>query len=163
MDAVMENQEKEEKLHGQLMNVMLWQNGLSPNLNNEDVAAVKSASLIELLTANATVREKPPKKDADGRFSGTISTSDKAVAKFYIGLHDDDYLEADAFENACNALDDAFPDTRNGHAVIIDGEGYYSLVTLLDSGDGADETLFLAETPGELLKKIRQKLEESEE
>jgi len=104
MDAVMENQEKEEKLHGQLMNVMLWQNGLSPNLNNEDVAAVKSASLIELLTANATVREKPPKKDADGRFSGTISTSDKAVAKFYIGLHDDDYLEADAFENACNAL-----------------------------------------------------------
>lgn len=154
----MENQEKEEKLHGQLMNVMLWQNGLSPNLNNEDVAAVKSASLIELLTANATVREKPPKKDENGRFSGTISTSDEAVAKFYIGLHDDDYLEADAFEHACRALDETFPDTRNGHAVIIDGDGQYSLVTLLDSGDGADETLFLEATPGGLLKKIRQKL-----
>ena len=37
-----------------------------------------------------------------------------------------------------------------------------SKVTVILSGDGADETLFLDETPGELLKKIRQKLEESE-
>jgi hypothetical protein len=135
-------------LHSSVMTVLMHTHGIG-NVTNADVLAVKETSLSDILLAN-NLMNGFKEKAANGGFVHTLSTTDKSLAELFLRVHDPDFMVANEFEEVCNALNDTFEDTINGHGVLIDGSGCYSLIELNSSGDGANETLVTVNTPREI-------------
>lgn len=134
--------ERAKTVHGNVMKIALAIEGIQ-EVTDEDIVTFKSFALDEIVQANRMMSGyKETEEEGGTRYF--LASNDTRLAEVYLRVHDPKFLSADQFENICSALDDTFDDTTNGHGVIIDGRGNYSLVKLDCEGDGAEETLLHA-------------------
>ena len=152
--------EQAKPIHSKTMKVLMHTQGIG-EITTADVKAVKEISLIEMLQANSLM-DGYEEDTKEGKTTFFVSTTDIALAELYIRIHDEGFLVANEFQEICSAMDDTFEDTENGHGVLIDGSGYYSLIELTRSGDCAEETLCTVNSPRELYDFVKSRINEAE-
>ena len=153
--------ERAKSLHDTVMKVLMHTHGIG-EITDDDVKACKEISLSDMVYANSLMDGYREGSEEDG-FQYTTSTTDTAQAELYLRIHDDRFMVASEFQEICSAMDDAFKDTDNGHAVLIDGDGYYSLIELTRSGDCAEETLITVGSPREIYYYAKKRIAETED
>jgi len=152
--------EQAKPIHSKIMKVLMHTQGIG-EITAADVKAVKETSLSNMVLANSLMDgyQEGSKK---GGFKNYVSTTDKALAELYIRIHDEDFMVANEFKEICTAMDDAFEDTENGHGVLIDGSGHYSLIELTRSGDCAEKTLCVVHSARDLYDYAKSRINEAE-
>lgn len=154
------NIEKAKIIQSIIMKVLMHIEGISEATDSE-VATIKEYSLSDMLHANRLM-DGYKEASENGGTRHYVSTSDANLAELYLRVHDADFMTADEFEDICKGMDDTFEHTTNGHGVIIDGTGYYSLVELDRDGEGAEKTLAVVDTPRELYDFAKKRIADSE-
>jgi len=145
-----------KKRHRAMMNTLMARQEIG-ELTDEDFDAVKTLSLIEMLEANKLMTGYA---EGSSRF---VTTSPESVAELYLRLRDPDFLKAYELVGFCQRMDDAFPNTHNGHGILIDADGHYSLLQLDCNGDGAEETLATLRSPHAVRDEVNAQLGQAEE
>lgn len=141
-----------KKIHGTVMKVLMHTQGIG-GITEDDVIAVKEVALPDMLKANALMSGHKEVSD-DGCDIHFVGTTDEALAELYLRLHDKEFMVASELEEMCDAMDESFA-TVNGHGVLIDGVGNYSLIEISRCGTSADKTLFVGQTPREIYNYIK--------
>lgn len=152
--------EQAKTIHSRVMKVIMYTRGIG-EITSDDVSLVQEISLSDMALANSLMADHQEGTEATG-FTRTMSTTDAVLADLYIRVNDEDFIIAEELEEACKAMNETFSDTPNGHAVLIDGVGNYSLVKLTDSGDCAEDTLSIFGSPRALYEYVKNKTNKSE-
>jgi|GEM_PF-3111230 len=156
------NIETAKTINSMSIGILMARQGIGEFFDS-DIARLKETSLADMLEANRLMtghKEQLP----GGGTRNFVHTTDKALAELYCRLHNDEFQLASDLVEACTALDE-LRDTVNGHGILVDGYGNYSLIELDSAGDGSLETIAQACSINELLgevKKFARKLEEVE-
>jgi hypothetical protein len=145
-------------LHSAVIAVLMHTKGLG-SMSDADRETVSEASLSDILLANSMMNDHKG-SSADGGTVVFLTTTDQALAELYLRVHDKDFMTAVELQELCQAMDDAFEDTSNGHAVLVDAADNYSLIELDHAGDGALRTLKIAASPREIYDYVLGKLSE---
>jgi hypothetical protein len=151
--------EQAKRIHSIVMAVLMHTQGIG-EVTGDDVIAISDISLLEMLQANS-VMEKHKELTEISEIS-FITTTTKSLAELYLRVHNKEFMVANDFQEICSAMDDAFEGAVNGHGVLIDGAGYYSLIELSNSGDCADKTLVTLGTPREMYDYAKRRISETE-
>lgn len=155
--------EEAKKVHSVVMQITMALNGIG-EATSESVEKFKSFSLIEILEANkAMVGYREEQQDGRGH-KVYVTTTEQSLAETYIRVHNQEFLAADEFQEICAAMDDYNEDTVNGHCVLIDSVGYYTLGELSSSGEDINKTIKVFDTPrslyGHVLSLVKEKDDE---
>jgi len=152
--------EQAKPIHSKIMKVLMHTQGIG-EITTADVIAVKETSLSDMILANSLMDGYQEGSKKSG-FKNFVSTTDIALAELYLRIHDEGFMSANEFQEICSAMDDAFEDTENGHGVLIDGSGYYSLIELTRSGDCAEKTLCTVHSAKDLYDYAKSRINEGE-
>lgn len=153
--------EQAKFIHGKAMKVLMFTQGIG-EITNTDVNDLKAISLVDMLLANKLM-EHYEEPTVGNTKTFHVTTTDAAIAELFIRLHDEDFMTALEFEDMCQVMNEVFDNTVNGHGVLIDSYGNYSLIELTHSGDCAEKTLITADSPREVYKYVKQVVSQAQE
>jgi len=151
--------EQAKVIHSSVMSVLMHTKCIG-EFSDADLLKVKETSLSDIILAN-NMMGNHKEFNEDGTLLFFTVTTDKSLAELYIRIHDDQFMDTSEFEDICNAMNDAFEGTINGHGVLVDGSGYYSLIELSSSGDCAEKTLVVVGTSREIYDYAKKCIKES--
>jgi hypothetical protein len=129
--------EQAKSLSGALMRVMFARQGLG-DVSNDLFEKVQSASLIDLLTANAMMVGYKESLEAGGTRC-FVHTTDFAIAELYCRLQQPDFKTVDDVIDLADGYEQFKEGSRNGFAVLIDSYGHSTLIELNHDGNGGEE------------------------
>ncbi len=124
-------------LSGALMRVMFAREGLG-DVSDDQFEKVKSASLIDLLTANAMMVGYKESLE-DGGTRHFMHATDAAIAELYCRLHQSSFQTVEDVMSVAEAYEQVKEDSYNGFAVLIDSNGHSTLIELNHDGSGGEE------------------------
>lgn len=154
--------ETAKEIHSVVMKIVMVLNGIG-EASSEDIEKFKNFSLIEILEANKAMNGyREDQQDGKGH-KVYVTTTDQSLAETYIRVHNQDFLEANEFQEICQAMDDYNEDTVNGHCVLIDSYGFYSLCELSSSGEDINKTIKVLDTPRSLYEYVLSLIKKKED
>lgn len=154
--------EKAKEIHSVVMKIVMALQGIG-EVTNDDVCQFKSFSLIEIIQANEAMSGyREDQEDGKGQ-KVYVTTTEQCLAETFIRVHNQDFLAADEFQEICAAMDDYNPDTVNGHCVLIDSVGYYTLGELSSCGEDVNKTVTVTDSPRALYQYVNELLREAQE
>ena len=141
-------------IHGLLIKAVMFTSGTS-SIDGAELDIITGKTLFELVTAqNMAVA------DAKENNKELSTVEETAIADFFIRQKDPNYLSADDLTNLCQGADYYFPDTPNGHALLIDGGGHYTMVELTPCGADVHREFSTHNSPQELFEHLKSVINE---
>lgn len=140
-----------KKIHSVVISVAMSLQGIG-EATPEQVKAFKGFTLIEILNANKVMEGYREEQENGKGHTVYITATERSLADAYIRVNNPEFLAANEFEDICTAMNNYNEDTENGHCVLIDSDGYYSLGELSSSGEDINKTLIVEHSPIALYK-----------
>lgn len=133
-----------KKIIGAICSVQLHMDGIRDSSPEAREIALNT-SLSSMLKANKIVeKDNTRRRKAQSNKKRVINVvmDELSIATFYSKINSRAVGTIPELVDICEAFDDKFEGSVNGHGIIIDGRENISLVKLDHDGDGALETLF---------------------